>query len=247
MEKIADGIEIWCADFMDVPLESVNHIITDPPYEQRSHDAIGRIRRNDGAKKATPIDFDGIDKMRNDVAWMAKQVCDGWFLAFCTTEGVALWRDAIELHKLKYKTPMIWVKPDAMPKFNGQGPSHGHECIVTAWCSPGYSRWNGGGRRGILTHYCNPKSRDGRHRTEKPLSLMCELILLFTNPGDTILDPFMGSGSTGVACLRLGRKFIGIEINEEYYAIAKDRLTKAAAQPDMFVNEYRKPVQGKML
>ncbi len=60
----------------------------------------------------------------------------------------------------------------------------------------------------------------------------------------TILDPFMGSGTTGVACVKLGRKFIGIEIDEGYFEIAVDRIRKAYAQPDLFI-EQSKPEQPK--
>jgi hypothetical protein len=62
------------------------------------------------------------------------------------------------------------------------------------------------------------------HPYEKPLSLMERLIRIYTNPGDTVLDPFMGSGTTGVACLNLGRRFIGIEKDPEYFRIAMERM-----------------------
>ena len=137
-------------------------------------------------------------------------------------------------------------KPDAMPKFNGQGPSHGHECIVSAWCGPGYASWNGGGRRGVFVHLVNPPSRDGRHSTEKPLSLMCELVSLFTNPGDLVCDPFLGSGTTALACLKLGRRFVGCENDPASYAIARDRITQALNQPDMFT-ATEKLKQGKLI
>jgi site-specific DNA-methyltransferase (adenine-specific)/modification methylase len=68
------------------------------------------------------------------------------------------------------------------------------------------------------------------HPTEKPIGLMKWCIEKVSNPGDTILDPFMGSGTTGVACMQLGRNFIGIEISPEYYAIAEKRIKLAQAQ-----------------
>ena len=72
------------------------------------------------------------------------------------------------------------------------------------------------------------------HPTQKPLSLMTWVLLNYTNPGDTILDPFMGSGTTGVACVQTGRNFIGIEIDPTYYAIAERRIHDASQQPALF-------------
>ena len=69
------------------------------------------------------------------------------------------------------------------------------------------------------------------HKSQKPIALICELIEKHTNPGDTILDPFMGSGTTGVACVKLGRNFIGMEINPDYFKIAERRIAEAQQQP----------------
>lgn len=82
---------------------------------------------------------------------------------------------------------------------------------------------------------------DKQHPTQKPVELMEWCIKFFAD--GTILDPFMGSGTTGVACVKLGRKFIGIEIDEGYFDIACARIAKAYAQPDMFVERAPEPVQ----
>lgn len=240
----AEGVKLFAGDFREAGIVEYDHLISDPPYEQRSHDSTGSIRRADGVSNPARLNFGGVDNIRTNLCALGEKA-KGWLLLFCTTEGVALWRDEIEAHGIKYKTPCIWIKPDAMPKFNGQGPSHGHECIVTAWAGKGYSKWNGGGRRGTFTHNTNSPDRDGRHQTEKPISLMMELVQLFTNPGDTVCDPCMGSGTTGVACIKLGRKFIGCEIDKNYFDIALERITSALSQPDFFVAIPDKLRQGK--
>lgn len=208
---------------MDV---QADHTLTDPPYEPIHHAAKRRARnvRTDGRARISPeVRFAAMNE-RQAVTDAIREVTAGWFLAFCTPEGIAPWRDAIEASGLRYKRACFWCKTNPAPQFNGQGPGFGVEPFVTAWCGKGVSRWNGGGRHNWFTHAINQSDREGTHPTEKPLSLMLELIELFTRPGDTILDPFMGSGTTGVAALALNRQFIGIDDDPKSYALAKGRL-----------------------
>lgn len=81
------------------------------------------------------------------------------------------------------------------------------------------------------------------HPTQKPIALMEWIIEKLTLSGDTILDPFMGSGTTGVACMRTGRNFIGIELDAEYYAIAETRIKNAAGE---FVLTEKERATGQM-
>jgi DNA modification methylase len=88
--------------------------------------------------------------------------------------------------------------------------------------------------------------RNDSHPTEKPVGLMVEL-LQKCDPDWTILDPFMGSGTTGVACAKLGRKFIGIEIEDRYFSIACRRIEDAYRQPDFFVKQADPPTITPLL
>lgn len=95
----------------------------------------------------------------------------------------------------------------------------------------------------FLWNGCMRRERDiqRQHPTQKPVDVMKWCIEHLPDPHNkTILDPFMGSGTTGVACVKLGRKFIGIEIDETYFDIACKRIRDAYAQPDLFV-EAEKP------
>jgi DNA modification methylase len=85
------------------------------------------------------------------------------------------------------------------------------------------------------------------HPTVKPLAVMTKII--GNVGGDTVLDPFMGSGTTGVACVKRGKRFIGIERHEPYFNIACDRIRKAYAQPDMFAStsKPKEPKQEALL
>ena len=76
---------------------------------------------------------------------------------------------------------------------------------------------------------------------------MRELVSLFSNLGQVVLDPFMGSGTTGVAAVKLGRRFIGVEIDPAYFDIAVSRIREAHKQPDIFLEAERKATQSDFL
>jgi site-specific DNA-methyltransferase (adenine-specific) len=226
-----------CIEVISSFSTKVDHFICDPPYDSEAHKQFRpRRKKKGGARDRDDLDFIPLDdRLRIKVCAEAKRLCDGWFIAFCQTEQVSFWRDSIESEELKYKSPMVWVKPDATPKMNGQGPAIGYESMVTAWCGKGYSRWSAGGKRGVYTHLTNSKTRHGVHKTEKPLLLMRELILDFTDHGQIILDPFAGSGTTGVAAVQLGRRCILIEQDAKYFDICCERVHAATKEADMFI------------
>lgn len=251
IERTGDAV-LYNGDCLEVmaSLEPVDHVISDPPYEESLHASKNSLRgrvRADKGPDLKGLDFSSIDDIREAVVAAGAALCTGWFIAFCTIEGVAYWAESINASPMKYKRGCLWVKPDATPQLNGQGPGQGAECFVTAWNGAGHARWNAGGKRGVYTHLTNQRDRDGRHPTEKPVPLMLELISDFTNAGQTVLDPFMGSGTTGVACARSGRSFIGIEKDPKYFDVACDRIAKAYAQGDMFVERPRKAAKAAWL
>jgi site-specific DNA-methyltransferase (adenine-specific) len=246
-ETLAEGVDLYLGDCREImpTLQSADAVISDPPYEKEAHRTDRRVMRRDGLV-ATALSFGEIgDDTRAVVAREAARISSGWVIFFCQAEGVAPWRDAIEAAGAKYKAPMVWIKPDGMPQFNGQGPGMGYESMVSAWAGKGHSKWNGGGRHGVFTF---PKGEGvpAQHETQKPLRLMSELVHLFTDHGQTILDPFMGSGTTGVAAVKLGRRFTGIEIEPRYFDIACRRISEAVNQPDIFI-ERPKPAKQEAL
>jgi len=91
------------------------------------------------------------------------------------------------------------------------------------------------------------RSDKTRHPTQKPLDLISWLIKTYSNEGDTVLDPFMGSGTTGVACASLGRNFTGIEINPEYFDISLRRIADELSRPRMFAEPPKPAKQEAML
>lgn len=223
---------------MELPDRCVAHVLTDPPYEAEAHskqrrqlkDATqkrgavntGAIRRIDPNLDFAPID----EPTRALVAQQFGRISTRWVLAFCQIEAVAAWRRAFEGGGLEWVRGGVWRKPDGMPQFTGDRPGQGFETIAIAH-PRGRKRWNGGGKHAVWT--CGLEHGHGgggqsEHQTKKPKKLIMELIEDFTDPDDVVCDPFAGSGTTGVACLALGRRFIGCEIKPAYHSLAQERL-----------------------
>lgn len=249
-EKVEIGAcTLYLGDCLEVMLhlDRVDHIITDPPFEAEAHTSMCRTHKSIKTGVDDSLNFGAMtESLRTDTAIWAANFCNGWALFFCQVEASGTYQACLNDSGAKYKRTMVWVKPDSSPQFNGQGPAQGYECIAAAWCGEGAASWNAGGKRGVYTHNCNT-DRYGGHPTEKPIPLMTELVKDFTSHGQTILDPFMGSGTTGVACVKLGRKFIGIEREEAYFDIACKRIEEAYKQPDMFIEPPKLMKQEPLL
>lgn len=237
VEKIGAAM-LYLGDMLEIlpTLGAVDHVIGDPPYEDELHKAMGRIRRNDGQEMVSDLGFEGVNATRPAIAKACVEASTGWTILFTLAEGVRAWRDDLQAANAKWDTCLAWVKPDASPRFNGQGAARGFECAVTCWCGSGYRKWNGGGRRGVFTH-CVNVGRQGEHPTEKPLPLMKEIVGLYSNAGQLICDPFMGSGTTGCAAVSMGRRFVGIERDPKWFDLACRRIEEAQRQSDLFIKQ----------
>jgi 16S rRNA G966 N2-methylase RsmD len=226
------GVTIYHGNCLDVlsTLTAVDHVITDPPYEAEAHT---QARRSSPDKGAAVVDLAiAFEPIAEDTRMAAgrefARLARRWILVFCQVEAAMLWRHATPA---RYVRTQVWRKPDGAPQFTGDRPGMGYESILTCHGGTGRMRWNGGGRHGYYEYCVNNFGRltNGMpHPTMKPEPLMCELVTLFTDSGETILDPFMGSGTTLVAAKRFGRKAIGIELNEKYCEIAAKRLAQGA-------------------
>lgn len=244
---IIGAATLYLGDCLDLlpTLEAVDHTMSDPPYGQHVYDRLsmpntkegsgtpnrirlaGSYQKNNGPRVAElaagaigSID-DILDVVATEIARLSKR----WSLVFSDLESCHLWRMRLEDAGARYVRTGAWVKPDAMPQFSGDRPSVGFEpCTITH--AQGPMRWNGGGKPAVWT--CNTVKGNSTNRPDhpcpKPLPLMREIVGLFSDPGETILDPFMGSGTTGAAAILLGRRFVGIERDPAYFATACNRL-----------------------
>lgn len=225
-------------------LDAVDHLITDPPYSADVYLRASAVytKAGSGTPKRMGLSEQkrrggALQKMANgdigymDTAFMAffREWCAidkvrRWFLVFSDVESCHLWRTALTDHPqglapLRYVRTGAWVKPDAMPQMSGDRPSVGFEPCTIAHAH-GPMRWNGGGKQAVWTHNTAKGADRPDHPCPKPEPLMRDLVLDFTDPGDLILDPFAGSATTLRAAKRLGRRAIGIELDEKNCAEA---------------------------
>lgn len=232
------GIVIYCGDCREIlpTLAPVDHVITDPPYDHETHNGARTAKRDafgnvDPQTHRIAIDFDTLD-----VASMAPvlvRLSKRWTLAFCGLEMLGDYRRAVADAWIRAG---FWRRPDGAPQFTGDRPGQPGEGIAVmhrplSAGREGRTRWNGGGRHGYYEYMV--VKHDRVHPTQKPEPLMSHILTDFTDAGDTILDPFMGSGTTLVAAKRLGRKAIGIELEERYCEIAAKRLSQGALPLEM--------------
>lgn len=236
------GIVIYHGDCLDVMAAwpqcfRVDHVITDPPYGQRVYDNAKGLKRKEltqdeqrrrGHALIQMADgaIGSIDAMVEPLASHFARVSRRWVIVFSDFEMTTAWRSACESAGLRYVRTGAWVKPDAMPQMTGDRPAVGFE-PATIFHAAGKMRWNGGGHTAVWTYGTTRVGRPN-HPCPKPEPLMCELVSSFTDAGDVVLDPFMGSGTTLVAAKRLGRKAIGIEREEKYCEVAAKRLAQEA-------------------
>jgi site-specific DNA-methyltransferase (adenine-specific) len=253
-EVLADGVECWLGDcrtvMRELPKSSVDMIWTDPPYGHANHDGDFNARLNEHRGiESKPIAFDDADGMREVVDGMlleaVRVLSDDCCCCCCCCCGgggpnptFAWVADRMDKRGLSFFHSVIWDKRN--PGL-GWRYRRRHEMVMIAHKEGGKLLWaNDGVASPNIVDFFPPRERV--HPNEKPLGLVSHFIELHSSPGQTILDPFMGSGTTGVSAVQSGRKFIGIELHVGHFETAIRRITDALKRPTMLAVD--KPVMA---
>lgn len=221
----------------DLPAAGVDAVLTDPPYSSggmtlaaRQADPASKYQQSGTKRRYPPMLGDAKDQ-RSWTMWCTLWLGQCWRLA---KEGAPLmvftdWRqlpaltDAMQGAGWRWLGVIPWDKRSARPqvgRFRQQAEyvvygSKGRLASGTRACLPG-----------LYSYPVVPAQKV--HLTSKPVALLRDLLAI-TAPGATVLDPFMGGGSVGVACAETGRGYVGIELSTDYYAISRDRIAQVQA------------------
>ena len=205
-----------CLDAMRaLPDASVDMVLCDLPYGEVSQKSSGLRLLDRGTADRCDLDLPVTAAQLN-------RVCNGTIYAFCGTEQIS---PLVQLFKAFGMTTRVgvWEKTNPSPMNGTRLWISGLEFCVFA--RKANATFNEHCKKAL---WQAPSGRSKVHPTQKPTALMERLILASTNPGDTVLDNTMGSGTTGVACENTGRRFIGIERDPTYFDVAVCRVSDAA-------------------
>jgi len=222
---------IYCGDCLDLmremPDKSVDLVLTDPPYgiDYQSN------RCKDGPRFDRIVNDDAPCLDWLDEAFRVSKP-SGSLICFCRWDVQEEFKESIESCGYCVKSQVIWDRlVHGMGDLKGQfAPRHDVAWFATL---TGDFEFRGQRPPSVLAYQrCTPDAMI--HPTQKPIELFERLITALTKPGDLVLDPFLGSGTTAIACLRTGRHFIGIEKHEPYFIKAQERIDKERAQVRLF-------------
>lgn len=232
VEQLSEDVTLYLGDCREIlpTLGMVDAVVTDPPYGVD----LGSRSNNNRDRVAYASTDDGVEIV-DTLVLPVLQMSRGQASRVVLTPG--------NRNLFKYPTP---THTGAIYYPAGAGcNSWGFTCWQPILYY-GKDPYGGKGSRPDSFESTEAAEKNG-HPCPKPIGQMKRIVDRVTLRGETILDPFMGSGTTGVACVKLGRKFIGIELEPKYFDIACKRISDALKQPDMFIQRPDKPVQEALL
>ena len=213
-----------------LPSESIDLVVTDPPYESlEKHRAIGTTTRLKHSKASSNDWFDifpndRFEELFVEVHRVLKR--NTHFYLYCDPETMFVAKPIAEKVGFKFWKPIVWNKVSIGMGYHYRAK---YECIL--FFEKGKRKLNDLGISDIIEH---PRIRGG-YPAEKPPQVSEVLVKQSTQPGELVIDPFMGSGSTGVAAVTNGRSFRGNDVCEEAVQITRSRLIEAGAKEPLVV------------
>lgn len=233
-KEVIGNATLYLGDAREVlpDLDMVDHIVTDPPYSARTHaghDSIAGQSRRDGAEREalgypalTPADVEALS------ALFASR-CDGWVVWMTDHMLAPEIAQSLRAHNRYVFAPLPFYQAGRSVRIAGDGPCSWTDWIVASRTAR-LVKW------GTLPggYVAGPGWNDKARMGGKPTRLMQLMVRDYSRAGETVCDPFMGAGTTGVACHTEGRRFIGIEIDEPTFDIACRRIEDAQRQGSLF-------------
>lgn len=251
-EHLSDSVRLICGDCREVipTLDRVSAVITDPPYSSGARTDSERQVRGAMLRETEDADWFSHDAMTTwGFTWFIRSVFSDLRQRLAPGGHVYVfidWRQTPNVYGMleacgyRVNHCLVWAKPHF-----GMGAywRNQHENIVFASNGmPNEMRDHG---KGSVLSFTNVSPLSRVHPTEKPVDLLADIIDAI--PGDDVFDPFMGSGSTGVAAIKRRRGFVGCEINPGHFETACRRIQAALDAPDLFIERPKPAKQEAML
>lgn len=235
--QTTDGrVRLYLADCLQVlptlDKASVDAVVTDPPYGIVNKFGVHNGKPGCGSRRMQ-FAWDDASNVSQAVAQAVSQAGAAFvFVGFDTHSGV---QESLRAAGMTPK-PWVWVKTCPPPPLPGNWWPSAFELAIYAYRS---GAWFGDDNPKRSNVYVGDTLRHGNsekagHPTQKPMHVMGHIVKSIVPPNGTVLDPFMGSGTTGVAAVRLGRRFIGIEIDPHYFEIAVKRIEAELNRAPLF-------------
>jgi site-specific DNA-methyltransferase (adenine-specific) len=232
-----------------LPDRAVDVTIADPPFDGRAHRCAAertdwRARRRAlGALPFPPLTQAQLEQAATQLARVTRR----WIVVFAGETQLDAWRRALDAGGARFIRFGIAERVNPRPQLSGDRPAPPADLLVIAHGIHERMRWAGGGRPARWASGAarfDQRDREQLHPTQKALALMGQLVRDFTEPGELVLDPFAGSGTTLVAAKRLGRRALGWEVNADWHEVAQHRLEAAREQLEL---DAAAPTLGEQL
>lgn len=245
-KEVIGDCELYLGDCREVlsSIGEMDAVIADPPFSIPHEFGEAKGRSGKGTR-TLQWDWDA-DMSREDVVLALRLSVERSqsFMTFCGLSQATLIADMAEAAGFVAK-PAVWVKECPPPAGKGNWWPSGMQMAVYGYRS-GSGAFFGDDdpkRSNVFTADAYRYGQPGKtgHPTQTPLTLMERFVRSLVPRGGACLDPFMGSGTTGVACAKAGRKFVGIEIDKQWFDVSCKRIEAAYAQPDMFAEAPAAP------